>query len=210
MNKCVNWLPNKEMIYDIWKQKFCYKSAIYTLDRKMTRKITLFLTCSFEVALILFFSGWTAFAEVKVYIPEQEPTPSQPMSSSWHDWLTRDKTHRFLCQDNQFIEIRDNEIKKLSLKPRIISVKYYTNPPLVELYFDKLHGKKKSYLFSNNDNESDGHYTLFYEPMGITIYKADSWGKIKLGQEKGEYSIFLRTNRMFVYHAAGTCEYTEL
>ena len=37
----------------------------------MTRKLTLFLVCAFEIALILFVAGWTAWAEDAKPIPRE-------------------------------------------------------------------------------------------------------------------------------------------
>lgn len=176
----------------------------------MAKRTTLFLVQSFEVALILFFLAWSASAQVQIYIPEQKPTTAPSMSESWWAWLTENKTHRFLCQDSNFFELRDGEVKQLELEPRIISVKFHQEESAIDLSFDKFFGQRKSYGFLNNDKDSDGSYALYYEPMRIHLYKRDSWGQVKLGQKKGEYSIFFRKHRRFVYHAAGTCEYTEL
>ena len=42
----------------------------------MTRKLSLFLICSFEVALILFFVVWSASAKPAFYYDESMRTPS--------------------------------------------------------------------------------------------------------------------------------------
>lgn len=176
----------------------------------MTRRTTLLLVCSFEIALILFVVTWTAFAQVQIYIPEQKTTTAPAMSESWWVWLKQDKPHRFLCQDEKFFEMRNGEIKQLEPKPRIISVKFHLKQSAIDLSFDKFFGQRQSYLFSDNAAETDGAYALFYEPIRIDLYNRDSWGRIKLGQKEGRYSIFFSKGREYVYHATGTCEYTDL
>ena len=76
----------------------------------MTRQITLFLVCAFEIALILFVAAWTAWAKEKIVNAEFKCVPYKGGSLVGHSHLT-ENPFRLVKPDEIEVVVKGEEIR---------------------------------------------------------------------------------------------------
>ena len=158
----------------------------------------------FVFVIALNHSGW---ASTKLYIPEQERKTSPGMSERWLKWLKKDEPHKFICQDESSLSLKNGEVKMIETKPRFITLKYYSEEQWVDLTINNVMGSKKTLNFSNSQPDLDGSYSVFYEPLNLYLIKRESWGEMKFSRTSGNYTLFFQKWSKGVIHITGSCEY---